>query len=160
MNGETTCDAFLGGRLRIEQPRRGYRAGVDPVLLAAAVPARAGERVLDLGCGVGAAGLCLGARVSGVGLTGIEVQPFYADLARRNAARNGIAMDVLQGDLTNPPASLRAVSFDHVITNPPYYRRENGPKAEDEGRETAFGEGGGWKAGSTRGCGGCGLGGG
>ena len=83
------------------------------------------------------------------------------DLARRNAARNGIAMDVVQGDLTDPPASLRAVSFDHVITNPPYLtaaRTVRRPRTR--GARLRSARRGGWKAGSTRGCGGCGLGGG
>ncbi|MCZ8088489.1 MAG: methyltransferase, partial [Rhodobacteraceae bacterium] len=84
-------DKFLMGRLRLLQPVKGYRAATDPVLLAAACPARAGETVLDLGCGAGAAGLCLATRVPGVVLAGLEVQPEYADLARRNADRNGVA---------------------------------------------------------------------
>ncbi|WGV18121.1 tRNA1(Val) (adenine(37)-N6)-methyltransferase [Fuscovulum ytuae] len=113
-------DKFLMGRLRLLQPARGYRAATDPVLLAAACPARAGESVLDLGCGAGAAGLCLAARVPGVVLAGLEVQADYADLARRNAQRNGMAMEVVTGDLAAMPKVLRR-EFDHVIANPPYY---------------------------------------
>lgn len=115
-----TDDKFLMGRLRLWQPAKGYRAATDPVLLAAACPARAGESVLDLGCGAGAAGLCLAVRVPGVVLAGLEVQPDYADLARRNAARNGVAMEVVEGDLAAMPRALRR-EFDHVIANPPYY---------------------------------------
>ncbi len=115
-----TDDKFLMGRLRLLQPIRGYRAATDPVLLAAACPAVAGQAVLDLGCGVGAAALCLGVRVPGVALAGLEVQEPYADLARRNAARNGVAMEVVTGDLTDMPRILRR-DFDHVIANPPYY---------------------------------------
>ena len=81
-----TENAFLGGRLRIRQPRRGYRAGVDPVILAASVPLRSGQSVLELGCGVGVASFCLAARVPDAVLTGIELQPDYAALARENAA--------------------------------------------------------------------------
>ena len=66
-----TDDAFLGGQLRLFQPAQGYRAGMDAVLLAAAVPAEAGQRVLDLGCGAGTAGLCLAKRVDAVALTGV-----------------------------------------------------------------------------------------
>jgi tRNA1(Val) A37 N6-methylase TrmN6 len=138
---DLTTDAFLGGRLTIRQPRAGYRAGVDPVLLAAAVPARAGESVLELGCGAGAAALCLGRRVPGVGLVGLEVQADYAALARENAAANGIALEVVEGDLARMPAALRARSFDHVMANPPYFRREAGTRAGDAGREVALGEG-------------------
>ena len=113
-------DAFLCGRLQLWQPKKGYRAATDPVLLAAACPAAPGERVLDLGCGAGAAALCLAARVPGVQLAGLELQPAYAVLARRNAAENGIAMQVETGDLARMPPGLR-VEFDHVIANPPYY---------------------------------------
>lgn len=135
-----TRDAFLGGRLHLWQPRAGYRAGVDPVLLAASVPARAGHSVLDLGCGAGAAALCLGARVPGLDLVGLEVQPHYAALARRNGAENGQAFDVIDGDITAMPAALRARQFDHVIANPPYFDRAGGSSAPDATRETALGE--------------------
>ncbi|MBN2907529.1 MAG: methyltransferase [Rhodobacteraceae bacterium] len=135
-----TCDQFLGGRLALWQPGAGYRAGIDPVLLAAAVPASPGQSVLELGCGVGTASLCLGARVSGLRLSGLELQEDYAALARRNAAENGIAMQVLTGDLTDPPAALRAQTFDHVLANPPYFLRDRGTTADNPGRETALGE--------------------
>lgn len=130
-------DAFLGGRLRIAQPRHGYRAAMDSVLLAAAVPARAGESVLELGCGAGVASLCLGHRVPGLRLAGLELQPAYAALARRNAAVNGQDLDVLDGDLAKMPAGLRERSFDHVIANPPYFPAGTGTPAADGGRETA-----------------------
>lgn len=117
---QLTDDKFLCGRLRLWQPARGYRAATDPVLLAAACPARPGESVLDLGCGAGAASLCLGWRVAGLRLSGLELQPGYAGLARRNAARNGIALNVVEGDLREMPALLRQ-DFDQVICNPPYY---------------------------------------
>lgn len=138
---ELSRDAFLGGRLRIWQPRRGYRAGVDPVLLAASVPARAGQSVLELGCGVGVASLCLATRVPGLALTGVELQPDYAGLARRNAAAADVEMDVVTADLTALPPELRQRRFDHVIANPPYFQREQSTPATDAGRETALGEG-------------------
>lgn len=136
---ELTCDRFLGGRLSLWQPKTGYRAGIDPVLLAAAVPARRGERILDLGCGAGAAALCLSARVAGLRVTGVEMQPDYADLARRNAAANDLSLDVVEADLTDLPAGLRQEMFSHVIANPPYFRRTRGTGAADTGRETALG---------------------
>lgn len=134
---DLTRDGFLGGRLQIAQPRRGYRAAMDPVLLAAACPAAAGDSVLELGCGVGVASLCLGARVAGLHLTGLELQPAYADLARANAAANGIGLEVMAGDLARMPTDLRARSFDHVIANPPYFAPGGGTAAADPGRETA-----------------------
>lgn len=137
---DLTCDSFLGGRLSVLQPRGGYRAGVDPVLLAAASPVRAGQSVLELGCGAGVAALCLGARVAGLRLTGLELQPRYAALARENAARNNIALSVVEGDLAAPPQEVRQQSFDHVIANPPYFLRARGSAAADAGRERALGE--------------------
>ncbi|TCP62763.1 tRNA1(Val) A37 N6-methylase TrmN6 [Rhodovulum bhavnagarense] len=133
-------DAFLGGRLRIAQPATGYRAGIDAVLLAAAVPAGAGERVLELGCGAGVASLCLGARVPGLVQTGVELQEGYAALARRNAAANGIALEVVTADLCALPDGLRSRAFDHVLANPPYFQRARGSAAADPGREVALGE--------------------
>lgn len=129
-------DLFLGGRLRILQPRLGYRAATDAVLLAAAAPATAGESVLELGCGAGVASLCLACRVPGVSLTGLERQGTYAELARQNAARNGIAMEVAEGDLAAMPPALRR-PFDHVIANPPFFARDSGTAARDPGREQA-----------------------
>jgi len=82
-------DQFLGGRLTVAQPKTGYRAGVDPVLLAASVPAGRGESVLELGCGVGVASLCLAARVPGLKITGVEIQPDAAILDAQNAKHNG-----------------------------------------------------------------------
>ncbi len=136
---ELTRDAFLGGRLHLWQPRRGYRAGIDPVLLAAAVEARAGQSVLDLGCGAGTALLCLGARVAGLDLNGLEVQPAYAGLARRNAAANGFDARIVAGDVARMPAELKARAFDRVIANPPYFDRRRGTAATLAERETALG---------------------
>nr|WP_217703238.1 methyltransferase [Celeribacter sp. HF31] len=133
-----SCDAFLGGLLSIHQPVKGYRAGVDPVLLAAATPARSGESVLELGCGAGVASLCLQARVENLRLTGVELQPFYADLARRNAEENRADLSVFTSDLRYLPSELRARSFDHVIANPPYYERRRSTAAEDAGRDLAL----------------------
>lgn len=139
MSDDLTCDGFLGGRLRLWQPRRGYRAGVDPVLLAAAVPARAGQSVLELGCGAGAALLCLGARVPGLDLAGVELQQDYAWLACRNAAENGQEVQVVRADLAALPPALRGRGFDHVIANPPYFRAGAHSPATDPGRGTALG---------------------
>ena len=136
--GPLSDDAFLCGRLRLWQPVSGYRAATDPVLLAAACPAGTGQAVLDLGCGAGAAGLCLATRVPGVVLAGLEVQPGYAVLARANAVRNAVAMEVHEGDIAAEPAALRR-GFDHVICNPPYYA-PGGTPAADGGRDTAMRE--------------------
>lgn len=121
METPLTEDALLGGRVRLLQPRRGYRVAVDAVLLAASVEAGPADRVLDLGAGVGSVGLCLAARVPGCTVVGIELQPALADLANRNAALNGRSgrLRTIVHDLARPlPADLGL--FDHVATNPPY----------------------------------------
>ena len=121
MEPDLTEDALLGGRVRLLQPRRGYRVAVDAVLLAAAIDAAPGQHVLDLGAGVGAVGLCLAARVHDCSVVGVEVQPALADLAERNAALNDMSARVrtIIHDLARPlPSDLG--KFDHVATNPPY----------------------------------------
>ncbi len=135
---ELTEDRFLGGRLVLRQPREGYRAGVDPVFLAAATPARAGQSVLDLGCGAGAAMLCLAARVPGARLVGVERQAAYAALARANASANGIAAEVVTADLTLLPPEVKQQRFDHVIMNPPYHLPARATASADPGRGAAL----------------------
>lgn len=128
-------DDFLDGRLRIMQPVDGYRARADAVMLASACPAQTGQTVLELGCGAGVASLCLGWRVQGLSITGLERHENYARLARENATFNGIAMRVLSGDLATLPTPLHGTSFDHVIMNPPYFL--GGTLAPDAGRADA-----------------------
>ena len=121
METPLTEDALLGGRVRLLQPRKGYRVAVDAVLLAAAVDASKSTRILDLGAGVGAVGLCIASRVAGCQIVGIELQPELAALAERNAALNGVSERVrtIVHDLARPlPQELGP--FDHVATNPPY----------------------------------------
>jgi tRNA1Val (adenine37-N6)-methyltransferase len=134
-------NGFLGGRLQIFQPIAGYRAATDPVLLAAFTPARPGDRVLDLGCGAGTAGLCLARRVGEIDLHGLEFQPDYADLARRNAVENDLRMTVHGGDLRWPPGALKRLSFNQVLMNPPFYRPHQATGSRDTGRDTAQREG-------------------
>ena len=137
--GDVTQDDFLGGKIRIFQPKIGYRAGVDPVFLAAATPVKPGQSVLELGCGVGTASLCLHARVSDLVLTGLELQKPYAELAEVNGAENEAAFEVHVGDLRHLPVALKEQQFDHVIANPPYYERHKSSASEDTGRDIALG---------------------
>ena len=107
---------------------------MDPVLLAAAVPAGDGDRVLDLGTGVGAAALCLAARVPGCTVTGLDLQPALTRLAAENIALNGMAsrVSVVQGDIAEPPENLGR-DYDHVMANPPYLPQERAePSARDD----------------------------
>ena len=140
MSQKISQNEYLGGKVQIRQPVTGYRAGVDPVLLAASVPARPGQAVLELGLGVGTAALCLTARVGDLALTGVEIQPEYAALARENATLNAADLTVVEADLTALPDTVKNMRFDHVIANPPYFDRDAGHAAQNKGRETAMGE--------------------
>jgi len=115
-------DTLLGGRVKLRQPRDGYRAAIDPVLLAAAVPAGDGDTVLDIGCGAGAASLCLAWRVERCRITGIERQRDLVHVANDNVALNGLfgRFVAVQGDLLRPPPRLEPGSFAHVMANPPF----------------------------------------
>lgn len=132
-----TRDKFLGGQLELWQPRTGYRAGTDPVLLAAAVPAQAGERFLDLGCGVGVAALCLAHRTGATG-AGLELQAGYVALARRNAEACGVDLEVVEGNVHAMPDALKSRSFHHVMLNPPYFAETSGTPSADSGRDLAL----------------------
>ncbi len=120
-NSETTVDHLLNGRVALEQPRDGYRVAIDPVFLAAAVPAKSHDKILELGVGTGAAALCLLTRIPEIMVTGIEIDGEMARLARRNADRNGVMqkLHIILGDVLSPPPELRS-GFDHVMMNPPY----------------------------------------
>jgi tRNA1(Val) A37 N6-methylase TrmN6 len=125
--GDVTEDAILGGRLRLRQPKRGHRVGHDAILLAAACPARAGERVVDLGAGVGAAGLALAARVPDTTVTLVEIEPELAALAATNVERNDLAgrvrvavLDVAAPARAFAAAGLSPESVARVLMNPPF----------------------------------------
>jgi tRNA1(Val) A37 N6-methylase TrmN6 len=123
--GEFTEDAFLGGQLRLRQPRSGHRAGHDAMLLAAATTARAGDRVVEFGAGVGAAGLALAKRVAGIELVLVEIDAVLAGLSRDNAGANAIAADVVVLDVASGTEAFAAAglppdSADVVLMNPPF----------------------------------------
>ena len=117
---DLTKDQFLGGKLTLFQPRSGYRANIDSVLLASAIQAKAGQSVLELGCGIGAVMLCLMTRVPGLKVTGIEMQEKYAKLARFNSRFNNLPLKVLRCDITNLPIEAKTQVFDYVVLNPPF----------------------------------------
>jgi len=144
MNETVTRDALLDGRVILRQPADGYRVAIDPVLLAAAIAARDGQRVLEVGIGTGAASLCLAWRVPGCRVTGIELQLELAQLARENAAANGLSdrIAVIEGDLAEPPAEIAAGSFDHVYANPPHLEAGRGRPSPAASQAAANVEGG------------------
>jgi len=120
---ETTDDAVLGGRLRLLQPKRGHRVGHDAILLAAATGSRDGERAVDLGAGIGGAGLALARRVPGLRVTLVEIDSGLAALAGENARRNdmGDRVRVIAGNVDDVAAlGLDEASADHVLMNPPF----------------------------------------
>ena len=133
-------DAFLGGKLRIQQPVQGYRAGADPVLLAASVPAKRGDSVLELGCGVGTGMLCLMARIGNLSLTGLERDPIMARIAAQNVAANGFDAEIIQGDIAALPPPLKERGFDHVFFNPPFFDRGTGSASPNPAREAGRGD--------------------
>jgi len=139
-----TDDAALGGRLHLLQPRRGHRFGHDAILLAAAVPAKSGERAIDLGAGVGTAGLALAKRIDGVSLTLVEIDPALCELARKNAARNEMAnrVAVVTLDVGAPAsafeqAGLKLASADYVLMNPPFNDAVRAQASPDVARRAA-----------------------
>jgi tRNA1(Val) A37 N6-methylase TrmN6 len=127
MPAEITQDAVLGGKLRLKQPRAGHRVGHDAILLAAACPTRAGERVVDLGAGVGAAGLALARRIDGVKVVLVEVDAGLAALAAENAQLNGlgasvsaVALDIAAPARAFAAAGLAPESVARILMNPPF----------------------------------------
>ena len=138
-----TRDSLLGGRVTILQPAAGYRAAIDPVLLAAAVPAKPGETVLDVGSGTGAAALALAARLEGVRVTGLEADGALTTLAQESAGESGLSDRVafVEGDLLTPPSNFKPGGFDHVMANPPYLAAGSGNLPPDRAKRRATVEG-------------------
>lgn len=139
---DLTEDGFLGGQLRLKQKRSGHRAGHDAILLAAATGARAGDRVVDFGAGVGTAGLALARRVEGIRLSLVEIDPELAELARGNAAMNAIAAEAIVLDVAADAQAFAASgllpdSVDAVLMNPPFNDPARHRGSPDQARHTA-----------------------
>jgi tRNA1(Val) A37 N6-methylase TrmN6 len=136
-------DFLLGGRLRLRQPASGYRVAIDPVFLAAAVPAGPADNVLDVGTGVGAASLCLAARVPGCRVTGVEMQRDLVRLAGDNIVLNDMSarLSAMRGDLLALPPRLAPGAFDHVMANPPFLAAGSATVPGDAGKAAANIEG-------------------
>lgn len=139
---QLTEDAFLGGALRLRQPKSGHRAGHDAMLLAAATSARAGDRVVEFGAGVGAAGLAIATRISEIQLVLIEIDEALAELARGNAASDQIeakviAMDLASGADAFAGAGLTPDSVDVVLMNPPFNDPSRHRSSPNKSREIA-----------------------
>ena len=138
--GAITEDRLLGGRVRLLQPAKGYRAGMDAALLAAACDARAGERVLDVGCGPGAVLLQAAARRPEARFWGLERDPGAADLARRGAELNGVSgrVEILWGDVVGGFPALKLRPFDAVLSNPPFFDDPGALRGPHPSRQGAY----------------------
>jgi tRNA1(Val) A37 N6-methylase TrmN6 len=139
---QVTEDGFLGGRLRLRQPKSGHRAGHDAMLLAAATPAHPGQRVVDFGAGVGAAGLAVASRVAGIELVLVEIDAGLAELARGNAAANALSAEIAVLDVTSTAEAFAASglapdSVDVVLMNPPFNDPARHRASPDQARVTA-----------------------
>lgn len=133
---DTTLDDFLGGLIKLKQPKIGYRATSDAVMVAAAVPAKPNESILDVGCASGIVGLCIGARVPNIQITGVEIQPELVELARQNGELNGQRLEIIEADISKRVKDLHGVQFHHVVTNPPFYTET--PARQSKQVETAY----------------------
>lgn len=118
-----TQDRLLGGRILLKQPKDGYRAGMDAAFLAAACDAKDGERVVEAGCGAGAALLASALRRPAASFTGIERDPDALALATENIALNDLSSRVqaAPGDVALPFSQLQLKPFDAAISNPPFF---------------------------------------
>lgn len=140
---EVTEDTLLAGKIRFFQPRSGYRAAIDPILLAAIMPVAPHDHILDIGCGAGAASLCLGWREKQCRIVGLELNPDLVQLAKRNIDANQMddRLSAIEGDLAHLPPSLAASSFDGIMTNPPFAPERQGTPPPDPGKKLAHIEG-------------------
>lgn len=132
--------ALLGGRVRLLQPARGYRAGMDAALLAAAVAARPGQRLFEAGCGAGAVLMQVAARCPDVILTGLERDPEAAALARRNVALNGVEdrATIVTADVAAGFRALKLPPCDWAVSNPPFFDDETALRAPSPGKRGAW----------------------
>jgi tRNA1Val (adenine37-N6)-methyltransferase len=124
-----TFDTLFGGKIRIVQEKDGYRFSLDAILLAGFVRLKRGERVMDLGTGIGIIPLILGKRGEGVEeIVGVEIQEKLAELAKTNVRNNDLEglIHIYQGDMRGVATVFSPSSFDVVVTNPPYYRVRGG----------------------------------
>lgn len=130
-----TIDRFLGGAIAVRQPGDGFRAGLDAVMLAAAVPAKRNDEVLELGAGVGTASLCLAARVRDCTVAGAEFDAVLVALANENARENGMQERVTFFECDVLSVALRG-DYDHVFANPPFHH-DSGRSSPHAGRARA-----------------------
>lgn len=137
---EVVENTLLNGRVRLRQPARGYRAGMDAALLAAAVAPRRGERLFEAGCGAGAVLMQIAARHTGASLTGLERDSLAAALARENAGLNGFGdrTAIIDGDVAAGFRALDLAPFDWAVSNPPFFDDPGALRAPAPGKQGAW----------------------
>jgi tRNA1(Val) A37 N6-methylase TrmN6 len=134
-----TLDDFLGGRIKLAQPSDGYRAGIDPIFLAASIHPKPQDKILEIGSGVGVACLSLAFRCPEAQIVGLELQPHLTQLAQTNVRDNNLEdrVEMINGDLNSPPSLLKTHSFDQIMTNPPYFEEKRVKISPIQGRAQA-----------------------
>ena len=134
-----TIDNFLGGKLQIKQPARGYRIGIDTVLLASATKPKAGAKVLDLGCGVGGISLCLLSNHLSISVVGMDLDRDLIEIAQDNNLIGGFEkrFKPITGSVSDPHKSLVPNTFDLVVTNPPYLRSNSSNPSPEKRKNSA-----------------------
>jgi tRNA1(Val) A37 N6-methylase TrmN6 len=134
--GDVTENLILGGRVRLRQPAKGYRAGMDAALLAAACDAKPGETVIEAGCGVGAVMLAAARRREGASFVGVEREEAALALAQENVLANGLAdrVQARGGDVNEPPPGL----FDAGLANPPFFDDPTRLRAPHPAKQAAW----------------------
>lgn len=138
LTDEVVENALLGGRVRLRQPAKGYRAGMDAALLAAAVAARPGERLIEAGCGAGGALMQIAARQPETTLVGLERDAAIAELARENASLNRAPASIVTGDVAPGFRALDLPPFDWAISNPPFFDDPAALRAPAPGKRDAW----------------------
>lgn len=138
LTAEVVENALLGGRVRLRQPAKGYRAGMDAALLAAAVAAKPGERLIEAGCGAGGALMQIAARQPDIALVGLERDAAMAELARANAILNGTPASIVTGDVVTGFRALDLPPFDWAVSNPPFFDDPAALRAPAPGKRDAW----------------------
>ena len=138
--GPLTVDDFLGGQVRLFQLEKGYRAGMDAVLLAASIPASPGDKALDIGTGTGSVAICLAARCEGVAIDGLEIQKELVTLAKQNVELNNLGkrVNIYHGSVVEDPSAIPDNSYQHVFANPPYLEGDQAIAPPSHSKEIAY----------------------
>ncbi len=138
---ELTKDSFLGGKLAINQPKKGFRAGTDSIFLAAFVDAKKSQKIAELGCGVGTVCLALALRVKNLLISAFEINKDICNIAKQNVLLNKLedSVEVINKDIKELKAqSDIAGAFDIVLSNPPFYKQESTRKSVNDLRNQGF----------------------